>query len=105
MKKSERDVYYKLSKIRIAWPTTNHGEVDWDKSSLCIMCRYARWLGGGCCDSELDCQHGLELIKESSQDVWGGNDCWGFRPETTLDKIVEWISHRMQGEMVGMEER
>jgi hypothetical protein len=56
---------------------------------LCNFCKFASW-SGSCCDSELECEHPLLAVsgKENDNDnVWGGGgDCWGFRPNKSLEE-------------------
>jgi hypothetical protein len=58
--------------------------------SLCHVCRYVEWSG-----SDLDgpsCRHPVGRLREDcdhTYDVWGGGDCWGFRPDGTADQMAE----------------
>ena len=56
---------------------------------LCNCCRFSNFTGSSCCDSELECEHPLEVIngylnEEHPDNVWSGDDCWGFRPSYDL---------------------
>ena len=132
MNKTRREVYLVLSRLPIAWfrwsdvdsvepvapgrawgtPWMDSPRSGWDceetavvdwwgASSLCYFCRYARW-DGSCEDTELTCEHPLAIVSEQSDNVWSGDDCWGFRPMLPLDAIVEFASQRMQGEDAGI---
>lgn len=96
MKKNKRQVWLELSRIEVlVWPT-------W--LSLCHFCKYAEWIGE--CDiAALVCNHRLDIVAENSNDVWGGDDCWGFVPYTSLDITAEFISHKLQGKNVNLPSR
>ena len=46
---------------------------------LCNFCRYASFSGSNCCDGELECEHPIEKLQDKADEVWSGEDCWGFR--------------------------
>jgi hypothetical protein len=59
---------------------------------LCNFCKFAEWDGGDCCSMDLTCTHPLPIIngyinEEHPYDVWQGADCWGFRPNITLQQL------------------
>ena len=70
---------------------------------LCIFCRYAEWNGCYCDDIELHCQHPLPVIngsmdEEHPYDVWSGDsDCWGFRPDRSLQRGGVYIGILLEG--------
>jgi len=98
MKWEKRQLYLRLSEINIAWPG-DWGKTYYSPSSLCSYCKFAWWKGCHCKEMELVCEHPIARIAEDSFDVWAGGDCWAFCQRYKLDDIVEFISHRMQGEL------
>jgi hypothetical protein len=95
----KRLVYYELSLVPLPSRDTNFFD-SW--LSLCHFCRYAIWLG--CCEAaELECTHPLQKMYGGPwdpEDVWQGDDCWGFRPRVSVDILAEWIGQRLQGQHV-----
>lgn len=66
-------------------------------TSLCQWCKYGEFTGG-CSDSaELFCLHPLEVVRDDSMNVWGGSDCWGFRPLYPQDACVDAVGLMLQG--------
>ncbi len=60
---------------------------------LCNFCKFASFSGNSCCDSELECEHPLPIINgdedgEQPYNVWSGSDCWGFRPDRSLQECA-----------------
>ena len=96
---AKRLVYYELSQVVL--PSMDPRRFpDWE-SSLCHFCQYANWVGS-CEEADLDCEHPLNKVLErwDVNDVWSGDDCWGFRSDVSVDTLVEWISQRLQGQHV-----
>lgn len=59
--------------------------------SLCHICRYVEWTGSSDIDGPR-CRHPVKRLSEDwdhTDDVWSGDDCWGFRPDGTLEQMTE----------------
>lgn len=57
---------------------------------LCNFCKYAVWSGESYCEGALeDCDHPLSdrFNFPDPGEVWGGCDCWAFRPKETLQEM------------------
>ncbi len=69
---------------------------------LCTWCKYATWerWGSECGESELLCQHPLEVVKEyGPETAWEGQgDCWGFRPWLAQEDAVDIVGMYLRGE-------
>ncbi len=90
MKKIEREPYRYLANL------VGYG--------LCNFCKYADWSGSSCCDSELECTHPLDIIngyydEEQPDNVWAGDDCWGYRHNTDLQKCGAIVGIMLEGNM------
>ena len=95
MKKAQRDIYLQLANIELPEPFDG-------VLGLCNFCQYAEWLGYYCEDAELDCHHPLEVIRDYSDGIWEGDDCWGFRPEYSLEDITYMIGIYLRGKYPDM---
>lgn len=86
---AERAVYFALTKIALPQDVC---------FGLCNFCKFANF-SGSCREADLECEHPLEILHESfnSWEVWGGNDCWGFRPRYVLSDCVDAIGMYLQG--------
>jgi hypothetical protein len=84
MKKKKRVIYLLL--------------VNLTDLSLCDFCKYAEF-NGSCYDAELECHFFVSEIAENpdTNGGWLGGDCWGFRPYTILEDIVDVVGIRLQG--------
>ncbi len=90
MKKEQRKSYRDLIDLM----PTGYG--------LCSFCKFASWEGGSCCEAELECEHPLDIIngeqdEEHPWNVWAGDDCWGYRPNKSLQEIGIIVSITMTG--------
>jgi hypothetical protein len=66
---------------------------------LCNFCKYGDFEGSWC-DADLNCEHPLPIISDNEPgEVWGGNDCWGFKPQHNLQVCGVIASIAMQGMM------
>lgn len=95
MKKAEREAYLLLNSLQgDIWKA----RVECDPC-LCLWCRLAEW-SGGCEDARLDCRHGIEIVAERHEDVWQGDDCWGFRPNVAREDAVDACGIMLTGHYV-----
>lgn len=78
MKRKKRLVYLELANT-----------VD---NCICTWCNYAAWEAEGCCEGYSICEHPLEIVTDTMECIEPGSDCWGFRPDLSLDTIVEIVS-------------
>ncbi len=90
MQKEKREIYLQL--MSLAWR-------KW--SGLCCICRYAEFIGR-CGDADLICHCGIDVIEGNSYGVWGGDDCWAFRPLWSLDDITDAVGLILQGDWPDM---
>ena len=74
---------------------------------LCNACKFSYWEGWVCSEMDLICKHPLPVIngsgynEEHPDQVWGeGADCWGFRPDQTLQEVGEWVGILMEGDIL-----
>jgi len=89
MDKKQREIYKQLIEL----PQEQYG--------LCGICRFAVW--SGCCeDVDLDCHCGIESVEEEAGNVWGGDDCWAFRPKYGLEDTADMVGILLQGEVPDM---
>ncbi len=91
MKKEQRQIYYIIANF--------DNPVGYD--GLCNYCLYAKWKGD-CTDADMECHCGIEKIEENAYDVWGGGDCWAFRPAWSLEDCVDRLGLMLQGEIPDM---
>ena len=96
---AKREVYYVLSQV--ALPTEDPSRFPDCEASLCYFCKFARW-SGSCEDPELECEHPLLRPWDcwEPDEVWQGSDCWGFRPDVSIELAAEWVGQRLQGKLV-----
>lgn len=65
--------------------------------SLCSFCKYANWIGGSCCDSEVECAHPIaeKVIQHTRYETsfemttCPGEDCWGFRSAYPISEVAD----------------
>jgi hypothetical protein len=77
MNKVEREIYLILS--------------DECGMQLCGFCKYAQ-CAGSCCDDGMECHHPLHDksgFPWENEDPEPGSDCWGFKPELTVEQAAD----------------
>lgn len=87
MKKEQRAIWQQLANI----PNER-------TSGLCSWCKFSKWSGSACCDDvDMKYTHPIDKIAEHAWDVWGGDDCWAFRPLCTFESFVDAVGLCLQG--------
>ena len=98
MKRVEREAYLLLTRISLPKPFDGY-------IGLCNLCWYADFSGDSPCEeSSLDCKHPIEKIAENAYDVWGGDDCWAFRPKWPREDCVDLVGIFLQGKWPDLQE-
>ncbi len=90
MKKAQREIYLVLATEPLPRPF-------YSGLGLCNLCQFAEWSGCWRKDSDLTCHHPIWAVQENADEVWAGSDCWGFRPEYSLEDTVDKIGVCLQG--------
>ena len=95
MKRELRGAYLLLTRIHLPKPFD-------DYIGLCNLCKYATFSGSNCNggESDLECDFPVELISDNCWDVWGGGDCWAFRPKWTREDCIDMVGIFLQGKWV-----
>lgn len=78
MKGEEREIYLNLTE-----------EIN---AQLCSFCQFHEYEDYGCCEGCNECLHPLEILKDHSEDMKPGTDCWGFRPDMSLELLIDIVS-------------
>ena len=93
-RKMKRAAYWGLAQVPIPmW--------GYSPQTLCAFCRYAKW-DGMCNERECECCHPLgRALEYASIDVYEScSDCWGFRPDVSVDTATEMVSAWLRGKHV-----
>lgn len=90
MKGNQRKIYLDLIN------STSYG--------LCNICKFAEWEGYCSSEANLNCTHPLEAISQGDYgdhpyNAWSGSDCWGFRPNSTLQEVATFAGIVLEGKL------
>jgi hypothetical protein len=78
VKKEQRQLYRAMIEVLSISPF----EFPNRPYNLCEFCRYCS--GPYSDEDSVYCDHDLEKVTDNANNVWYGDDCWGFRPRNTL---------------------
>lgn len=72
---------------------------------MCSFCRYAEWQGWSCKERYAECHHPLmdrswsfeRMTEGLTADDGCGTDCWGFRPDVSIETAADIVGIWLQG--------
>ena len=72
---------------------------------LCCFCKFVQFEGNGsvCYGySYPECHHKLAYWLPGADDMYPGNDCWGFRPDEPIDVVADIVGIIIQNHNAGV---